>query len=112
MDRSASFDGDDRVRVNGSPPPVTYLVSWLPEPAPGKTLLVAEGDLVSGGLAIGLERNGRWAGQVVVIRPGPFRAVIEVPQGAGDIRPVIANNRPGGWSARTRFHIDRIGWIR
>lgn len=108
--RNAWLGPDGRVAVDGSPASVTYLVSWLPVSTSGKTLLLAEGDLMSGGLAIGLERNGEWVGQVVVIRPGPFRAVIEVPQGT-DVRPVIANNRPGAWSTRTRFQIDRIGWI-
>jgi hypothetical protein len=99
---------DQRVAVQGIASPAGYLVSWPAGRVPRSRVLIAEGELRSGGLVVGLERNNSWAAQVPVTTRGPFRIAIRVPED-GDYRPVIANNRAGGalWTSLT---IERIGW--
>jgi hypothetical protein len=107
-DSIVTIESDHRIVARGSTNPVGYLASWVSAPQAKRTLLVAEGHLIAGGLTIGLEQNRAWAAQVQVIVPGPFRAAIEVPND-GEFRPVIANL--SGQSRFTRFEIDRIGWV-
>ena len=108
QDRIVTMEDDHRIVVSGSTSPLGYLVAWVAAPAARSALLVAEGELVAGGLTIGLERDRAWAEQVQVTTPGRFRVVIEISQD-GEYRPVIANL--SGQSRSTRFQIDRIGWV-
>jgi hypothetical protein len=104
----AAINGE-RVTVQGIAAPAGYLVSWPAGRASSSQVLIAEGELHSGGFVVGLEQDSAWTTQVPVTTRGRFRIAIRV-SADGDYRPVIANNRAGGalWTSLT---IDRIGWV-
>jgi hypothetical protein len=71
--------------------------------------LVAQGRLESGGLAVGLSRNGQWQRRLVVSEAGNFVVVLTVDE-AGLYRPELANAAPKDrW--RSRFVLTRFGAI-
>jgi hypothetical protein len=73
-------------------------------------VLIAEGRLLSGGLSLGLVRDGRWASQVAVTREGPFVAVAAVPA-TGRYDVILANHLDGRW-ASNNFLLSRFGFAR
>jgi hypothetical protein len=54
------------------------------------SLIVAVGQLKTGGLDLGLLRNGLWYRQTVVTDPGYFMAVVEVEEN-GVFTPMLTN---------------------
>lgn len=72
-------------------------------------LLVAEGTVDRGGFSLGLVRDGRWAAQATVVRPGRFFIVVSTPE-SGVYSVVLANNLPGP-SLWNEFTIRKAGWI-
>lgn len=98
------------ITVQGIASPTAYLITWPPSHQPSSALLIATGELKSGGVVLGLERNGAWASQVPITVAGRFRVAIQ-PPGDGQYRVVIANNREGGglW---TSLSVDSLGWAR
>ena len=100
---------DGRILYSGIvPAPFTY-VTAMPMATVGENeYLVAEGDIRSGGITIGLLRNGAWAYQSNVTVLGKFRTVIG--PDAGEYVVVVAHNVPG--QKTNDFSIDRIGWVR
>lgn len=108
--RIATVTGNSRVSASGITSPAAYLASWTPATVDDTQLLIAEGELRSGGVVFGIQRDGAWAAQVPVTAAGRFRVAIQ-PPGAGPYRVVIANNRAGG-AVWTSLSVDRVGWTR
>ena len=99
---------DGRIFYSGTvPSPFTYVAAMPMEKTGGSEYLVAEGDIRSGGITIGLLKNGAWAYQSNVTVSGKFRVVIG--PDPGDYVAVIAHNVPG--QNINDFVIDRIGWV-
>lgn len=70
-------------------------------------VLLAEGVLTSGGLSLGLLRDGAWAAQVGVAQPGAFVAMVAAPATATyDV--IVANNMPGRFQSN-HFVLTRVG---
>lgn len=76
---------------------------------PKGALLVATGDVRTGGFTLGFLRDDQWAAQVSVNGPGPFRAALSSPDD-GDYALVVAANLPGR-SLEADIDIARIGWV-
>lgn len=108
--RSVTVTDHGEVRMRGIESPAAYLLSWKVQTVDSGALLIAEGVLQSGGVVLGLERDGRWAVQMPVTTRGPFRVAIRVAE-TGSYRAVIANNRAGGglW---TSLVLSRVGWAK
>ena len=85
-----------------------YLLTWPYEGrSPGSAFFV-EGEVVDGGLTVGIHQNDQWVQQVDVARRGHFRAVVQV-DAAGVYRAVLANYQMRGPYHRSM--ITRYGWL-
>ncbi len=71
-------------------------------------VLKASGVLEQGGLTVGLVKDGAWAHQLSVVRPGEFDLFF-MPE-PGQYRLVIANNLARSGSANA-FEIKRLDWV-
>lgn len=98
---------DASVTVDGvAESPRSYLAAWQnSEFATSDTVLV-EGQLVRGGLTIGLTNAGGWATRIEIDAPGAFAAVMRAPR-AGQYQLVIANHL-SNTSLRNQLTISRI----
>ena len=90
--------------------PNEYLVAWRPTHREHEDLLIVQGELRSGSIVVGLQRDGQWVAQVPVMTLGAFRVAIRVPEN-GLYAAVLANHVTTRWS-RIEAQIDRAGWIR
>lgn len=105
--RIAQVGPNGRVDVDGVATATgSYLAAWEDSVFDESNIVLVEGDLVRGGLAVGLTNTDGWATRVEVETPGPFRAVIKVPR-SGRYQLVIANHL-SSTSLRNRFTISRI----
>lgn len=86
----------------------TYLLTWPYHERPPGSAFFVEGEVVVGGLTVGIHRNEQWVQQVDVARPGHFRAVVQVDAG-GVYRAVLANYQLRGLYHRSK--IIRYGWL-
>jgi hypothetical protein len=86
-----------------------HLAEWKPRLVPKGATLVASGDLMRGGISVGLVREGAWAAQVPVIVPGRFAVAIQTPD-AGEYAVVMTNYVLGA-SLRYDVVVDRAGWV-
>jgi hypothetical protein len=86
----------------------SYLARYQERPVTRGQRLVAEGVLVTGGLSVGLLKDGAWSRQLPITDAGAFRAVIEVPED-GNYAVVIANNLRGP-SLKNVFELARLAW--
>lgn len=84
----------------------SYLAAWADWPFDEADIVLVEGELVRGGLAIGLTDSAGWAARMAIGTPGAFKAVIKAPR-AGRYQLVIANYL-SNTSLRNRFTISRI----
>ena len=121
-------DGEWLIRgtVDG---PMSYLVQFAPTMQKKAAHVVATGQLVEGGLTIGLQRNQAWVGWVNIEVPGWFVSTLTVPED-GEYEIVVANNVPSNGSAwrrllagvglgrlfpalnaRNDFRLQSIGWV-
>ncbi|MDZ4730667.1 MAG: glycosyltransferase family 2 protein [Xanthomonadales bacterium] len=85
-----------------------YLITLPLHKVKKSAVLVVEGEIVSGGVTVGVVQAGKWAKQENVNKPGPFK--IELSLGEGRFEAVLANYLP-----ETNFNevrISRIGWSR
>ena len=97
-----SQDGSDYVVRGTIATPFEYLAWTNTTFRPAGSLLVVRGEVLEGGLTVGLIHNDQWAGTVNIEHPQKFLAVLEVP-GAGEYSVVIANNGARAWEqARAR----------
>jgi hypothetical protein len=85
-----------------------YLVSWPYAGRARGSAFFAEGDVIDGGVTIGIQQNEQWVHQINVSRPGRFRAVIRV-DSDGTYGAVLANHQLRGLYNRTT--ITRYGWL-
>lgn len=86
--------------------PGSYLAAWEDSQFAESDMVLVEGELVRGGLAIGLTNSAGWAARMTIGTPGAFRAVIKAPL-AGRYQLVFANHLRST-SLRNRFTISRI----
>jgi hypothetical protein len=92
--------------------PFLYAVSFHPLKAgPGSPLqmFVAEGELRSGGITIGLQVNEQWVFSKNIDGPGPFIVRWSPPANA-DYQLVIANFLPAG-DRQNDVEIAHVGWF-
>jgi hypothetical protein len=74
--------------------------------------VVAEVDVVEGGVSIGALADGRWVATDSVEKPGRHRLTLFVPaRGADRLELVVANRRPLGGASRIRFHAFTVTTI-
>jgi hypothetical protein len=85
-----------------------YLLTWPYEGRPQGSAFFVEGEIVDGGLTVGIHQNDQWVQQVDVARRGPFRAVVQV-DADGVYRAVLANYQLRGPYHRSK--IIRYGWL-
>lgn len=85
-----------------------YLVSWPYAGRERGSAFFAEGEVIDGGVTIGIQQDEQWVHQVNVFRPGRFRAVIRV-DSDGSYGAVFANHQLRGLYNRTT--ITRYGWL-
>lgn len=90
--------------------PNEYLVAWRPDQREREDLLIVQGELRSGSIVVGLQRDGQWVAQVPVNTTGAFRVAIRVPE-TGPYAAILANHVTSRWSL-IDAQIDRAGWIR
>ena len=110
--------------------PFSYLLQWEEEAIEPGTLFLARGELDEGGLLIGFLEHGKWLGQIVANREGPFEAVFKFEE-SGRYGLVLANYLDSSWSERwnrhpfpaslgllgrgfflNRFRVTQAGWVR
>jgi hypothetical protein len=103
--------------------PMSYLLQFAPAAQKKGAHVVATGELVEGGLTVGLQRDGNWVGYANVVSPGWFVATLAVPDD-GEYAVVVANNvaQSTAWrrlwgplfpafNARNHFRLQSIGWV-
>lgn len=89
--------------------PFAYLLASTRQEVERGSRLLVTGRLESGGLSVGLLKDGRWLDQTGVKRLGVFAVVIEPPaEGPYDI--IVANNE-ADTTKSTRATITSIAWI-
>ena len=99
----------DGLRVDGAVAGgYSYVASTASRQARPTDLAIVTGTVRSGGITVGLQRNGRWVRALNITETGPFVAVL-APDGADEYQLVIANCLPDA-SRRNHFSIDRLGW--
>ena len=86
----------------------SYLARYQERSVTRGQRLIAEGVLVTGGLSVGLLRDGAWSMQLPITDAGAFRAEIAVPED-GNYAVVIANNLRGP-SLKNVFEVARLAW--
>ena len=85
----------------------SYVLQLPPRSVEKEAYLVAEGEIIAGGISIGLLKDNQWSGLVNITGAGKFMAVIRA--GAGDYIATLANNVPG--QETNHFRLDRLGWV-
>jgi hypothetical protein len=106
-DRIAHLRADGAMSVSGvGTGPGSYLAAWQERPLAESSVIVADGNLVRGGLTIGLTNASGWVDKVDIDTPGPFRAFVQAPH-AGRYQVVVANHLTAA-SLRNRFTISRF----
>lgn len=88
--------------------PFSYLAQWPEHDLASPGWYVVRGVVRSGGLTLGLLKDGAWYLQRNVTDPGPFDIAIPVPV-AGRYTPLVANYLPGG-SLKTDVEIQAMGF--
>jgi len=89
--------------------PYAYLLQSKARRVPSGGMLAVAGNLKSGGLSIGIVRDGSWAGQVAVKGRGAFFVVVAATEG-GDYEAVVASNSEAVGTP-TSVAIERFGWL-
>ncbi|MBX3650337.1 MAG: hypothetical protein KF771_03040 [Burkholderiales bacterium] len=83
-----------------------YLIALTKKRTDTSSMLVVEGSILSGGIAVGLVQGGTWAHKQNIETTGPFR--IELKPGPGIFEGVIANYLPG--TSYNEIRIIRMAW--
>jgi hypothetical protein len=97
--------------------PYSYLLQLQNRHLRAGDYFYAQGDLLDGGLTIGLQSRDQWIGAVNVVRHGRFAVLIAAPDD-GDYELVIANCVTPTWWQRlahrgrvvNTFRIETAGW--
>jgi hypothetical protein len=102
--------GPAGVTVNGrAENESAYLFQFKEHVTAGKALFVAEGNLVEGGISVGLLNPKSWYKVATVQNPGPFLVAVPVDD-PGAYVPVIANAMPQGHRVN-RLTVTRAGFM-
>jgi len=91
----------------------TYLLRLEERSLAEGSYFFATGVVDTGGLSVGLQTGGRWAGFVNIDSPGPFAVVIKA-EDAGRYSLVLSNCVNGAVAGRpvvNALRIDRAGWV-
>jgi len=100
---------DDGLEMEGKVEGVySYVLQLMPMTVTDEAFLMVEGEVVEGGLTIGLVKDDQWAGRIDVVEAGRFIAVLRV--GPGRYEPTIANNVPG--HKTNHFVISKLAWVK
>ena len=86
----------------------TYLVKGRDQILKKGTVLLGSGEVLDGGFAIGLQRDGRWVRQLNLDHPGRFRIAVEVPEDGA--YALVLTNHLLRWRT-TSLRFDRVGWL-
>lgn len=87
--------------------PYSYQVQLAERALPRETAFIAKGELIGGGITIGLLKDGAWHSQANVTQPGPFEVLLRVLPGSYVV--TIANNVPQ--ERHNEFLIEVMGWV-
>lgn len=95
------------VTIKGdAPSPYSYVLQLPSKKTVGDWHLVVEGELLNGGLTVGLLQNNQWTNQSNVVVPGKFKIVLR-PE-AGEYTATLAHNVPG--QKFNNFRLTKLGW--
>lgn len=83
-----------------------YLIALAKKRTDMSSVLVIEGTILSGGIAVGLVQGGKWAQKQHLETSGPFR--VELKPGVGIFEGVIANYLPK--TTYNEIRITRVAW--
>lgn len=83
-----------------------YLIALAPMQTTGSATLLVEGEVIAGGVTVGVVQSGNWAKQMHFNKPGPFKA--ELRPGKGKYEAILANYLPNGSFNQVR--ILRMSW--
>jgi hypothetical protein len=86
----------------------TYLMKGQDQILKKGTVLLGSGEVIDGGFAVGLQRDGRWVRQLNLDHPGRFRLAVEVPEDGA--YALVLTNHLLRWRT-TSFRFDRVGWL-
>ncbi|MCE9590352.1 MAG: hypothetical protein K8S99_07495 [Planctomycetes bacterium] len=86
----------------------TYLATFAPTVLGGPRELVVQGELTSGGVTVGVTRDGQWYSRMNIMTPGPFHSAITITE-PGVYTVIVANNLVSG-PVQNEFKITAIGW--
>lgn len=99
----------------------SYLLQFTPIALEKGSYFVARGNLINGGLTIGVTRDDHWYGVVNVTERGPFLFVLQV-QSSGPYQLTVANCIESQWMGtlglvtkaffQNHFDVTQAGWIR
>lgn len=93
--------------INGTPDqPLNYLIALPVRTTTTMGALIVEGEILSGGITVGVVQSGRWALQKNFTQPGKFRA--EIRPGTGRFEAILGNNLPA--STINNVRIWRMAW--
>jgi hypothetical protein len=117
------------VHIEGTPPTAVWpLFEFAAEARTPDDRFVIEGEVVHGGITVGLVHNHSWTadGNLTVTKPGPFIAVL-APTARGEYGVLCENGLYGSWFLRNapkpivafagRLHdfndvrISKAGWV-
>jgi len=98
----------------------SYLLRFSEVPLEVGDYFVARGELLEGGLTVGVTRSGHWYALVNIQEPGPFSVAFQI-QSPGRFELTVANCIELSWRGRlgvitnmfltNRFTVARAGWI-
>lgn len=86
----------------------TYLVRFLPVVVTQPRDVVFEGELKTGGITIGVVKDGQWSARHSVNKPGAFHSLLKVEE-PGEYTLIIANNIIAGPVVNEAI-VRMIGW--
>lgn len=99
QDSGCLIKGEPRHRFN-------YVIALPWRQATATSKLVVEGEIMSGGVVVGVVKGEKWAMQEQFTEPGPFKA--ELRPGVGKFAGIIAHHLPD--TAFTEVKISRMAW--
>src|SRR5262245_9799429 len=90
-----------------------YFVQWKELPVEAGSYFVARGELLDGGVQIGVLKDGRWTGSVKITKRGAFEAILNIRETAryGLIVANCVESVAWAIGGRTTLRVRESGWI-
>jgi hypothetical protein len=99
----------DAITVDGRAPGVSdYILVWSKRYRVAGSTLLVKGEMIRGGLTIGIQKDDLWVGHVNVHEPGNFRLLIRA-DADGEYTVVVANDVVD--ESHTRAVLKQLGWL-